>query len=87
MVGIGAETGWDNPHQTVFDLPYGAAGRKPQAVGNAEDMSINGYGRFTKGGVQNDIGGLAADARQRLQCRSCARHLAVVVTEELCAGL
>ena len=40
------------------------SGREAGAVADAEDMGVHGKGLFGEGGVEHDIGGLAADARE-----------------------
>ena len=42
------------------------AGRQAGAVGDAEDVRVDRHRRFAEGDVENDVGGLATDSRQRL---------------------
>lgn len=86
-MSIKPEAGWHDPHQAIFDFSHGAAGRKPKTVGDAEDVRIDGNGGLAKGGVEYDVGRFATDPRQCLERRSCVRNLAVVLANELRAGL
>jgi hypothetical protein len=54
-------------------------------VGDAEDMGVDGHGRDAEGHRHDHIGGLAADAGQRDQFLSGARHLAAELVDQLCA--
>ncbi len=59
-------------------LPGAEAG----AVGDAEDMRVDGDGWLAEGSVQHDIGGLAPDAGQRLQRLAIMRHLAAMALDQ-----
>jgi undecaprenyl-diphosphatase len=60
--------------QPELDLEHGLARRDPQPVGDAEDMGIDRVGDLAEGDVEHDIGGLAADAGQRLQRLAAGRN-------------
>ncbi len=76
----------DKLHQFLFDDIDVLAGRDAGAVRYAEDVCIDCDGRFAKCGIQDDVGCLAADARQRFQCRARARHFAAMFGEQYPAG-
>ena len=50
---------------------------------HAEHVRVDGQRRLAEGDIEHDIGGLAADARQRLQRLALARHLAAVLGDQL----
>ncbi len=54
----------------------------PEPVGDAEDMGVDRERRLAEGGVEHDVGGLAADARQSLERLAVARRLAAVALDE-----
>src|SRR4029079_136999 len=59
----------------LLDLGRGLAGSEAGAVADPEQMGVDGDGRLAEGGVEDDIGGLAADAGQRLEGGAIARNL------------
>ena len=73
--------------QFLLHFQYIASGGDVGSVGDAEDVCIHGDGRVTKGGVKDDIGGLATDAGQCLQGFTIIRHLALVLFDQDGAGL
>ena len=75
-----------HPQQTLFDLVDVLAGCDAGAVGDAKDMGIDGNGRLAEGGVEDDIGRLASDPGQRLQCRSFCWYLATMLFLQHGAG-
>ena len=87
VVGVDLVLGGDVLEQCQFHRQRRLALAEPGAVADAEDMRVDGDGRLAKGGVEHHIGGLAADARQRLQRFAVARHLAAMLLEEDAAGL
>ena len=56
------------------------------AVGNPEDVSVDGDGRFTKGDIQHDICGFASHPGQFLQRGAIMWHRTFVFVEEELAG-
>ena len=58
--------GGTRSQQARFDLERRAARRQPGAVGDAEDVRVHRDRRLAEGDVQHHVGGLAADAGQRL---------------------
>jgi CysZ protein len=59
----------------LLDLGRGLAGSEAGPVADPEQMGVDGDGRLAEGGVEDDIGGLAADAGQRLEGGAIARNL------------
>ncbi len=53
--------------EPVFHLARRLAGRDPGAVADAEDMRVDGDGRFAERDVKDDIGGLTPDAGKFFQ--------------------
>ena len=54
----------DEPQQPFLDLQRSLAGRDAGAVGDPEDVRVDRDRRFPERGIEDDVGGLAADARQ-----------------------
>ena len=65
-----------------LDLGHVLAWREAGAVGDAEDVRVDRDHRLAEGGVEHDVGGLASDARQRLERLAVARHLAAVLAHQ-----
>ena len=57
---------WNHALQDFLDGQGCCSHSQSGAVGNAEDMGINGNGRASEGNVENHIGGLAANAGKLL---------------------
>ena len=68
--------------QLQLDLERVLAGRQAGAVADAEDVRVDGDGRLAEGHVHHHVGGLAADARQRLQLLVGVRHLAAMPLDQ-----
>ena len=64
--------------QLRFDLVDVFAGREAGAVADSENVSIDRERLLAERGVEDDIGGLAANAGQRLQLLARARDVAAV---------
>ena len=71
--------------QPFFYLINVFAGRDRGAVRDPEDMGVHRDGRLAKGGIQDHVGRLAADAGQALQRRARSRHPAVVFFQQQAA--
>src|SRR6185437_10654738 len=56
------------------------------AVADAEDVRVHRDGRLAEHGIEDHVGSLAADARQRFQFFARARYLAAVAFQQQCAG-
>ena len=69
MVGAALEPVGDHRVQPHLDRFRGSAGGQAGAVGQPEHMRIDRDRRLAEGLVEDDIGGLAADAGQCLQRR------------------
>src|SRR5262245_63606518 len=83
MVGVTFVFGWNYLLQFRFDLKRRVAGGNSSAVTNTENVCIDGDGGFSERDIKHDIGSLAANARQRLQCLARARHLPAMLGDEL----
>ena len=73
MVRVAAEGLRDDLLELGLDLVDRLAGREAGAVADAEDVGVDREGLLAEGGVEHDVGGLAADAGQRLQLFAGAR--------------
>ena len=71
--------------QLQLDLERVLAGREPGAVADAEDVGVDRDGRLAEGDVEHHVGGLAADAGQRLQRLARVRHLAAMLGDRASA--
>ena len=72
--------------ELLLDPQRRLARRQAGAVADAEDMGVDRDGRLAEGDVHHHIGGLAADAGQRLQRLAVARHLAAMLVDEHAAS-
>ena len=68
--------------QLQFDRERVLAARQAGAVADAEDVGVDREGLVPEGGVEHDVGGLAADAGQRLQRGAVVGHLAAMVADQ-----
>ena len=75
----------DHLEQLQLDRQRVLARRQPGAVADAENVGVDRHGRLAERDVEHHVGGLAADAGQRLQRLARARHLAAVLGDELLA--
>jgi len=87
VVGINQQFSGYQSQQAFLHLEYRLARGDPGAVGNPEDMRIDGHGRLAERRVQDHIGGFSSNARQCLQGGPVCRDLAVVLADEYLAGL
>ena len=67
MVSVAAEGLGNDLLELRFDIVDGLARRETRAVADAENMSVDRERFLAEGGVEDDIGRLAADAGERLQ--------------------
>ena len=58
------------------------AGREAGAVADPEDVGVDGEGFLTERSVENDVGGLAADARKCLEVFSISGHLGTEAVDQ-----
>ncbi len=79
MVGVVQEFRGDELQQFLFHFEHVLARCQSGAVGDAEDMRVDGDGRLAEGGVENDIGGLAADTGQGFKRGAVFRNFAAVL--------
>ena len=79
---IAAEWLRDDLFELCFDVIDAFAGRQAGAVRNAKDVRVHGEGLLAEGSVQDHIGGLAPDARKRLQSFAGARHVAAETVDQ-----
>ena len=66
-MGVEQEALRNDLHELVLDLARRLAGRDAEAVCDAKHMRVDRERRLAEGGVEHDIGGLAADPRQSLE--------------------
>src|SRR3984885_6182600 len=62
VVGVRQKPVWDDAHESVLDLARRLAGSDAQAVGDPEDMGVDGQRRLPKNRVEHHIRSLAANA-------------------------
>ena len=70
-------------HQFNLDLERRLADGKAGAIADAENVGIDGDGRFAESDVKHHIGGLAADTRQGFERIAVVRNLTAVFGDEL----
>ena len=81
MVGVAAERLRHDFLELGLHLVHGLAGSEAGAVANAEDVRVDRKGLLAEGGVEDDVGGLASDAGERLQLFARLRDLAAVIVD------
>lgn len=69
-------------HKSMFHFQWGFPRCEARAIGNTEDVGIDGNSGFTKGRVQYDVRSFAADSGQGLQRRACAWHAAAMAVDQ-----
>ena len=79
VVGVTQISLWDDLQQAQLDLVRRLARGEIEAMRHPEHVRVDGQGRLAEGDIEHDIGGLAADAGQRLQRLALPRHLAAVL--------
>src|ERR1700733_3965755 len=62
-----------------------AAG-EARAIGDAEDMRVDGNGGLAECGVEHDVGRFASHPRQRLECLAGLRLLSAVLRDQCGTG-
>ncbi len=72
----------DDAHESILDLARIFAGRDVQAIGDAEDMGVDGERRLPESGVQHHVRGLAANAGEGLQRLAVAGRFAAVLLDD-----
>ena len=82
MVSVQSEGLWDRLFQLELNLTRILARREAGAVADPEDVRIDRERLFIEGGVEDDIGGLSADARQFLQLFASAWDLAPMIADQ-----
>ena len=82
MVCVAAERLRDNLVELGFDLVDGFARCQPRSVADPEDVRVDREGFLAERRVEDNVGGLAADSRQRLQLLAGSRHLAAVIADQ-----
>ncbi len=74
MVGVATERRRHPRFELQLDIERCLPRCQPGPVGNAEHMGVDREGLGAEGHVQDDVGGLAADAGQGLQGFPASRH-------------
>jgi len=82
VVRIPAEGLGDDFFKLLFDRVDILARREAGAVADAEDVGVDRERLLAERGVENDVGGLAADSGQRLQRVAGARDFAAIVADQ-----
>ena len=72
----------DGLFQLELDLERVLARREPGSVADPKDVRVDRERLFVEGGVEDDIGGLAADAGQFLQLFASAGNLAAMIADQ-----
>jgi len=65
-----------------LDLKRVFSRRQAGAVGNTEDVRVDRERLLPEGGIQDDVGGLAADARQLLQLLASPGYLSIMIADQ-----
>jgi uncharacterized membrane protein len=94
-MGVAPVRTGDDRHQPSLHRFGGLAGAKAGAIRHPEDMGVDRAGLFTEEHIEHHIGGLSADARQRLKRGARLRHLATMLAHQnirqrqqiLCLGI
>ena len=76
MVRVAPEWLWNDLLEFGLDLVDGLSGSKAGAVADAKDVSVDRKGFFSKGGIEDHIGGFATNSGQFLKLFPRARDLA-----------
>jgi hypothetical protein len=82
VVRVAAEGLRNDLLELRLDLVDILARREAGAVANAEDMGVDREGFLTPGGVEDDVGGLAADAGKRFEFFARARDFATEAVDQ-----
>src|SRR6266851_6436730 len=86
VVRVLAEALGDELEKFVLDLAHILARCEAGAVGDAKDVRVHRDGRMAEGGVEDHVGGLPADSRERFERFARLRHLSAVALDEQPAG-
>jgi hypothetical protein len=68
--------------QTKFNLKRIFAWRQPGAVGDPEDMGVDGDRGQAEGNVGHHIGGLAPDPRQGFEGLAACRYFTAILIDQ-----
>ena len=79
---VAAEWLRDNFFELRFDLIDCLSGRQSGAVADAKDVRVDGERFLAEGGIEDDVGGLTANAWQSLKLFARSGNLAAVVTDQ-----
>lgn len=82
MVSVAPERLRNDFFELGFHLVDGLARREAGAIADPEDMRVDREGLLAKSGVEDHIGGLAADARKLLELFPNARDFASVALDQ-----
>ena len=82
MVSVAAKGLRDDLLQLGFDIVDRFAGSEARAIADSEYVCVDCKGFLAERSVENDIGGLTPDARQRLQLLASARHLTAMLVDQ-----
>jgi len=82
VVRVAAERLRHDLFQLFLDVIDGLAGRETSAVADAEDMGVDRECFVAERGVEDDIGGLSADARKGLEFFARVRDLPAVIADQ-----
>jgi hypothetical protein len=82
VVGVAQVFLGDAAQQALLDFDDVLAGGEAGAVGEAEDVGVDGHRRFAEDGVEHHVGGLAADAGQGFEGVAVVGHFAAVALEQ-----
>lgn len=85
MMGMQEMTFRDSPHQGNFNFFRCGGMYQAAAVGDAENMGVNGDPRLPEGDVENDIRGFAADTGKRRQGIKRSRDLTAEIVQKFAA--
>ena len=82
MMRIKQVIGRHNLHERGFDFFHVLAGREPRAVGDPEDMSVDGHDRLAKGGIEYDVGRFTPHTGQGFERGALGRDFARMLLDQ-----
>src|SRR5688572_23264172 len=82
VVRVLQELGRRELDEALLDFARIATRSELRAVGDAEDVRVDGHRRLPEGRVEHHVGRLAADAGQALEGLALGGHLAAVLAEQ-----
>jgi hypothetical protein len=86
VVGLSLKFCGHKPLKALLDFTNGFSMGEPSTIRDPKDMGIDGNRFPSKCGVENHIGGLAADTGQGLECVTIFWNLSLMVANQNLTG-